>query len=263
MNEHMGRYAETAAAFNKAGYIVAGADHRAHGLTAGGRANVGQATGDLYNEIVSDMLEITGRLHAEYGLPIILLGHSYGSFLSQTYFLKHKLPEYLKGVILSGSSLNSALTLILAGAVCALHRSNKPAHFIKKITFAAYDKKIESEDNAWLTHDAEIVKAYNHDAHIIDCFSYGFYKSFFKGLREMFKNVVAPPVGLPLFIASGAADGVGNYGKGVTALYKKYKALGFQNVRLKLYFNDRHEILNETDRETVAADMIAFADKNI
>ena len=61
--------------------------------------------------------------------------------------------------------------------------------------------------------------------------------------------------GLPLFVVSGDADPVGNLGAGTTAAYEAFKAAGIKDVTLKLYKGDRHEILNELDRDKVFEDI--------
>ena len=66
-----------------------------------------------------------------------------------------------------------------------------------------------------------------------------------------------------MFFVSGACDPVGNMGKGVEAARDKFVAAGMQDVSLKLYDNDRHEILNETDREVVYEDLYAWMQKKM
>ena len=63
------------------------------------------------------------------------------------------------------------------------------------------------------------------------------------------------PKTLPVLIAAGSEDPVGNFGKGVRRIYEKYKSAGIQDITLRLYAGDRHEILNETDREQVYEDL--------
>jgi len=261
MNEHMARYDWAAREFNKAGYIVAGGDHPAHGRTAGSRDKVGLAQGlDVYNLAVSNMRELSEELIQKYNLPLVLLGHSYGSYLSQTYFMRHSLIEGVKGIILSGSGLVDGASLTLGKTVCSLNKEDKPANFIKGLTFGAYDKKIKDGKNGWLTRDKAIVEAYNADEFIVDVFSYGFYKYFFRGLGEIFAKPSCEPKELSIFFASGSMCGVGGYGKTIQKLYDKYIKLGFTNAKFKLYPDCRHELLNELNRGEVIGDMTAFAD---
>ncbi len=64
------------------------------------------------------------------------------------------------------------------------------------------------------------------------------------------------PKQLPILFAAGAEDPVGGFGKGVRKVYEKYKAAGIQDISLRLYAGDRHELLNETDREQVYEDLL-------
>ncbi len=70
------------------------------------------------------------------------------------------------------------------------------------------------------------------------------------------------PKGLPILFVSGADDPVGNFGKGVRKIYEKYKAAGIRDISLRLYTGDRHEILNETDRQQVYEDLLGWLDKH-
>ena len=65
-----------------------------------------------------------------------------------------------------------------------------------------------------------------------------------KKLQEMPKH-------LPVLFLSGEDDPVGNYGQGVKQVYQSFLRAGLENVQIKLYPEDRHEILNEVDRENV------------
>lgn len=69
------------------------------------------------------------------------------------------------------------------------------------------------------------------------------------------------PKGLPILFTAGADDPVGDFGKGVRKVYEQYKAAGIQDVSLRLYSGDRHEILNETDREQVYQDLFEWLEE--
>ena len=72
------------------------------------------------------------------------------------------------------------------------------------------------------------------------------------------KNIESIPKNLPLFIVSGEKDPVGGWGAGPARLYETYKKRGFTDVRLRLYADDRHEILNETDRQAVYKELAGW-----
>lgn len=66
------------------------------------------------------------------------------------------------------------------------------------------------------------------------------------------------PKTLPMLIAAGDEDPAGEFGKGVKRIYEKYKSAGIQDVTLRLYSGDRHELLNETDRTQVYEDLFGW-----
>ena len=61
-----------------------------------------------------------------------------------------------------------------------------------------------------------------------------------------------------MLIISGEDDPVGDYGKGVRAVYDKLKANRVKNVILKLYENCRHEIHNDTCKDEVIENILSF-----
>ena len=63
---------------------------------------------------------------------------------------------------------------------------------------------------------------------------------------------------LPILFVSGKSDPVGDYGKGVLESYRLYKKAGMKNVKIKLYAQMRHEILNEIDKNKVYLDIYKF-----
>jgi len=265
MGEHCGRYNDFASFLNKNGFIVIAEDHRGHGKTSG-YDNRGIVEGDSYNDTVSDMIALTGYAEKKYKLPIVLVGHSYGSFLSQAYIERNG--EALAGVILSGSAyMNTAQVAfgrLVAKIQNALFGGKKPAKLIGKLSFGAYDKQFKAENQpfAWLTRDKKVVKDYIADEFCGAAFdmSIAFQKSFFYGLKTVYQaaSLDKIPKTLPVFIASGDKDPVGGNGALVSRLYEEYKALGLFDLDIKLYPEARHEILNEINKEEVYADFLAF-----
>ena len=69
------------------------------------------------------------------------------------------------------------------------------------------------------------------------------------------ENLNKMPRELPVLFVSGAEDPVGDYGKSVEKVYQSFLDMGMKNVQIKLYENDRHELLNESDREKVYEDI--------
>lgn len=265
MGEHCGRYNDFASFLNKNGYIVIAEDHRGHGKTCG-YDNRGIVEGDSYNDTISDMIALTNMSVKKYKLPIVLIGHSYGSFLSQGYIERNG--DALAGVILSGSAYMNTFLVGLGRVIATVQNfifgGKKPAKLIGKLSFGAYDKQFKEENQpfAWLTRDKEVVKKYIEDEFCGAAFdmSIGFQKSFMCGMKTINKPeaLAAIPKELPIFIASGDKDPVGGNGELVTRLYEEYKNLGLTDLNIKLYPDARHEILNEINKDEVYADFLAF-----
>ena len=62
-------------------------------------------------------------------------------------------------------------------------------------------------------------------------------------------------------LTAGSDDPVGAFGKNVIRVYEKYKDAGIKDVSIHLYKGDRHEILNEVDRQNVYQDILAWIEE--
>lgn len=267
MAEYAERYDNFAQFLNNNGYIVFADDHRGHGYTAGaGRQGI--VNGDSWEQTLKDMGQLTDFIKNKYKVDVVLLGHSYGSFLSQAYIQRYG--DKINGVILSGSSyMKNPLTKmgsIIAKVQTALCGEEKPAKLMDKLSFGAYDKPFVEEHRkfAWLSRDVDQCEKYIADAFCGYVMCLGFFKSFLTGVQKMYgvNDFIRIPSGLPIFVTSGSMDPVGEYGKGTTKLFDAYVAAG-KKAELKLYEGARHEILNETNRNEVYKNMLAFIEKCI
>lgn len=261
MSEHAERYAEFAEYLNANGYIVIADDHRGHGRTDPERLGMAEAGKDLFADTVKDMKALTDMAKEKYGLPVILFGHSYGSFLSQAY-----IEEYSDGIIacvLSGSALYGKL-LASFGALVAGMKSKKhadePGKFFVKITFDGYDKKIGEGKNGWLSRNAVNNSKYADDPLSGFLCSNAFYKYMFGGMKKLAKEKrVKARKDLPVFVIYGSKDYVGNCGKLTEKLVDKYVKAGL-TVEVKRYEGARHELTNEINRAEVFEDVTEFFD---
>ncbi len=250
MTEHTARYDAFARFLNERGFIVVADDHRGHGGTDG--QTLGWCEGDMFADTVRDEGAITDFIKSNYpDLPCILFGFSYGSFLTQSYLGKYG--EKLAGAVIAGSSYKKDFEVYLGAAVAALGKAfcgkQKPARLIEKLSFGAYAKKFD--DREWLSTDAENNARYHGDPLCGFTCSHQFYADFFRGLKKLYtkKYAAALPRELPVLIASGADDPVGNMSKGVKKLYRFYtQKAGMRSVSLKLFEGSRHEFLNEAER---------------
>ena len=261
MAEHAARYDEFARELNAHGYIAAGDDHRAHGHTDAERLGKAEAGKDLFRDTVRDEAEITDMLKARYGLPVIVFGHSYGSFVTQAYLLEHA--DKISACVLSGSARQPSVGVkfgkFLSKRKFKKH-ADEPGKIFAKLTFEGYDKKIGEGHNQWLSRNAASNAAYTADPLCDYTCSNGFYKHFFAGLDRLnASDFTAVRKDLPLFVIYGKQDYVGGCGKLADKLVRKYEKAGL-SVRAKGYDGARHELTNEINRAEVYADVIAFFD---
>ena len=269
MAEHARRYDAFAKFLNANGYVVFADDHRAHGMTSTKQSKkgiYGYHKGDIYNDTVRDEIAITAHLKERFGVPVVYLGHSYGSMLGQRYI---EMKNESCGAILCGSA-NMKGALLGVGCAVAnvqykLLGGEKAGKLLNALSFGSYNAKFKSDktDYAWLSRDKEQVKKYILDEQCGGVMSIAFFKSFFNGLKDSYKkeNLAGIDKNKPIAIFSGALDPVGGAGKLVDKLYKQYVDLGVKDVSLKLYADARHEILNEVNNAEVYADFLAAIDK--
>ncbi len=248
MVEYAMRYEKVCKKLSENGITVYAMDNRAHGKTD--EENLGYSQGDIANETLLDMLSMIKKIKAENSdKKIFLLGHSYGSFLSQRFIELY--PDEIDGLILSGSCKNKAGAIKFGKSVAkmaiAFGKEKKPAKFIKKCTFDIYNKKFKNK--CFLSSNEESNEEYRRNKFSSFICSYAFYYYFFKMLDSLYSKNVKINENLPILLLSGKDDPVGDYGKGVIRLKEYYEKKGFKNIGCKIYEEKRHELLNEKDWE--------------
>ena len=261
MAEHPDRYDDFAKFLNANGFIVAADDHRGHRRGAINGQN-GMVYGDSWNQTLKDMDVLCDYLKEEYKLPVILLGHSYGSFLSQRFTELHS--DKLAATLLSGTA-HMKNALIAAGLCIAWVQKvfcggDKMGKFINKLSFGAYNKPFvdQGQEFAWLSRDKEQVAKYEADPDCGYVLCIDYYYSFFNGAMHMYgKDARNIRKDYKLMIACGSDDPVSTQSKQAVKLNDFYKGLGLNPI-LKIYEGARHEILNETNKEEVYNDFLAF-----
>ena len=270
MAEHAARYDDFARAMNARGFIIYAHDHRGHGQTAGSVEKLGYIGEDGFNRITQDAYELTKLIKGWHpGLPIFIMGHSFGSFIVQEYITRYG--NEVQGVILSGSALidgpQVTLGKLVATLMAMLMDESKQSPLLNKLNFGSYNKRIDSpaSANSWLSRDTALVKKYDDDPYCGTIFTINFYKHFLTGLTRLYKHekLAAIPKSLPILILSGDMDPVGQYGNGPKRLNALYNKLGLTQVKLKLYPDARHEIINETNHAEVIKDIGDWAEERL
>lgn len=269
MKEYIGRYDEFAKVCAKHGYYVVGNDHLGHGRSVTDETCYGyfhETRGNAF--VLQDLHRLHQITKEKYpNVPYILLGHSMGSFLARQYASMYG--RQLSGLIVMGSGwqplpaiwAGKALSQILVAIKGWKHRST----FLEKIAFAGYLSRISPKrtEMDWLTKEEEIVDAYLENPWCSFQFTVNGYYNLFHSIEQAQKlsNIGRIPKRLPLLLVSGEADPVGGYGKGIQKLSDVYQNAKMRQVQMKLYPEDRHEILNETDRREVFQDILSWMDQ--
>ena len=131
--------------------------------------------------------------------------------------------------------------------------------------YKRYDLYGKDYANSWLSKNVENVKTYYADPRCTFLFTVNGYKGLMEEVLfdNQMENIKKVPKNLPLFFVSGADDPVGDLGEGVKMVYGMYKDAGVSDITYRLYEDDRHEILNETDRDQVMADIAAWLNVHV
>ena len=273
MVEFIERYTVFAEYLTNHGYLVVGHDHIGHGQSVASKADWGYFCEENPSDIVvADMHKLRILIQEEYpNVPYFMLGHSMGSFMLRKYLAIHH--ENLRGAVIMGTGFIpeklTSLAMMLTTLVTKLKGSKYRSKLIQSLAFGAdykgFDMTGEKPENSWLTKDVEIVKAYYNEPRCTYMFTVNGYKGLFEAVNFSCnpENVAKISKKLPLFIVSGEQDPVGGLGKGVKHVYDMHKNSGALDVTYKLYENDRHEILNETDRQTVFEDILSWMNVRI
>ena len=265
MIDYTARYTHLAAFLTANGFVFAGNHHLGHGKSAATRDDLGHFS-DVggYDYVIKDVHTMNDHLHAAYpNVPVILLGHSMGSFISRLYVEKY--PSSVAGVIIHGTGGPNPLVGLgkaLAGVIRRIYGPRHRSELINSMAFGSYNSKFPKEEgaNAWLTRDVARVKDRDTDVFTSFKFTVSSYIDLFSFLGNSnsgawFKSY---PKTLPTLIMSGDMDPVGNYGEGPRYIYKQLLINGANDVKLKMYEGARHELFNEFNADEVFADMLEW-----
>ena len=256
MQEYSDRYFDIIPKFNKDGYIVFISDLRGHGKTAKNIESLG-IDDDLFANAVQDQLIISQTLKKEYpNVPLIVFGHSFGSFISQRLL---QLSDLSKKYILCGTTdLNNIeyqLGKLIVWFTTLKNGKHGKATLIENMGVKGYGKGFEN--NNWLSRDPSVMEKYNKDPYCGTPFPVSFYKSLFHNGTKLNKYMKNIALDTQILLIAGDKDPVSKNGKLVKRLHNKYLK-NCLNSKIILYSEARHELLNETNKEDVIKDVLNF-----
>lgn len=270
MIDYVGRYERLADYLTGEGYIFAGHHHLGHGKSVTHSEDFG-----IFSEkggvtlLIADMHTMNKYLREAFPtLPLIVMGHSMGSFITRLYVQVH--PHSMRGVIIHGTSGPNPILPFGKTLASLISKIKGPRHrsaLITKLAFGSYNSKFPKSEgsNAWLTRDAQRVSGRAEDKYTNFLFTVSGYCDLFDMIKmansqSWFEEY---PKELPTLVISGDKDPVGNYGRGPDYVYKHLLISGCKRVDLKMYEGARHELFNETNSEEVFCDLASWIESVI
>jgi alpha-beta hydrolase superfamily lysophospholipase len=275
MAEHSARYQHLAEFLNQQGYRVSADDHRGHGKTGDTSDSLFHlADNNGWNQMLDDQWQLIEHIAEQSELPLIILGHSMGSFMA-THFcqiyadkFQDRFGKRLKGLVLSGSNYAPPWTCRMAASIARLERlrlgKRSVSTLLETLSFGAFNNAFKPNRTAkdWISSHQEAVDTYLADPYCGGAISTQSWYDFLKGLETLSRPKAMATISsdLPIYLFSGELDPVGGQGKGVEKLVAVLRDAGVKNIACKLYKEGRHEMLNEVNRQEVYGDLLDWLD---
>ncbi len=271
MAEHIDRYDDFAGFLVQKGYVVFGNDHRGHGKTLDKDQVYGHLSDEKgWQKTLRDLNYLREEIEKQYPeKPVIMLGHSMGSFLARDY--AQEFGSHLQGLILSGTGgklgVIGNLGLWIAKLEKLLRGKRRKSPLLDQLIFGKYNKNFEPAETSfdWLSSNEWEVRAYVEDPLCGNIMTAGFYVDLLQGIKKIHqpKNIKKMPKDLPVLLFSGELDPVGKEGKGVREVQKGIEEQGVRDLQVVLYPEGRHEMLHENNKEAVYQDILSWLEEKV
>jgi len=266
MAEHGGRYARLAQTLSDAGFAVYAQDLPGHGRTARAPDELGHfADHEGWNYALGQINHLRQHIEHEHKqLPLYVLGHSMGSYLLQDYLVEHG--RGLAGVIFSAASGDlgplRVIGLTLLRAESLWYGRRHRSALAELMSFKEFNRRYKPTrtDFDWLSRDTAEVDQYANDPRCGFRCSSGLWMDLLgaAGRHKDAKRLGTIPKNMPVLIINGSDDAATQGAKGPRALERLYRKAGIKDLTVHIYDKARHELLNETCRETVAQDLLRW-----
>lgn len=269
--EYIDRYDEFMSFLADNGIIAVGTDHLGHGKSIESEEQTGFFAYDNgWDYAVRDEEVLRLAMHENYPeLPIIVFGHSMGSFMARTLLIRY--PDAFNAAIISGTGNQGAALvnggLFIGNLVTGLKGAHHYSKFLNNLAFGSYNKIYDNPKTEydWLSRDEANVQKYIDDPLCGFIPSCSLFRDMMTGVKFITnkKNLTAMNKDMPVYFMSGDMDPVGECGKGVQKAYNNFLEAGMKDVSIKLYPGGRHEMLNEINKDEVYTDILAWLGSKI
>lgn len=270
MAEHALRYEYFSQRLAESGWEVFACDLRGHGKSALSPNQLGFFPLESgWQKVTKDILFLADRIKKDYpDLPLVLFGHSMGSFLARTCLALDS--KSIAGFILMGTSLENSLLLrishLFAHLLIFFQGAEHRSILLNILTFGSFNRRFTPTRTTfdWLSRDELEVDLYCEDPLCGFLSPLNLYKALFTGL--LFINLDKPLADLPskppVLLLSGTSDPVSHQGKDIIFLADRYTCLGFGDVSTLLYTDARHELLHEQNKDEVIRDILTWLNRH-
>ena len=249
LGEHARRYDAMAATLNKAGFSVYADDHRGHGQTGVKQlekkqikrlGNLGPGGMKATYKQVADFSKLIKAENPNQ--PLVLLGHSWGSFIAQKIINKYS--DMYDAVVLSGS----ALTM--------------PGYLATGDFNKVWKKLPGSTGYEWLSRDVEIQNKF-----VADPLTFLAAAGQVLGIKNSLEMFGKPSKDvrrdLPILVQVGEADPIGGEYSNKALVEAYRKNAGIEDIELYVYHECRHEIYNELNKEAIIDDLVTWVNQRV
>ena len=267
LGEHHKRYERFAGLATARGLAVIAHDHRGHGIHAEELGHFADRGG--WQLLTDDGLLVNDMIGDQYpGTPIVLLGHSMGSYIAQYFSMQH---DYrLTALVLSASTWPNKVLLIIGRLVARFegmrHGIRGKSELLHKLGFGDFNKRFAPARTEldWLSRDAAEVDAYVDDPLCGGPYTCGLWLDLMGGLKSIASNHALRQIrdDLPVLFTGGADDPVGGQ-KGITDLVMHYAKSNHNSLTTKIYADGRHEMFNEINRDEFTADVLNWIEEQL
>jgi len=263
LGEHAARYDRFARQCVAQGYVVTAHNHRGHGENCAPDGLGHYADDNGWNRVVNDALQVQQDLVRQFPeLPLILFGHSMGSYIAQSFVMRH--PENVSALVLSGATWPNRMQLrigrLLATVAVWISGPQEKSAMLNKMSFGDFNKRFAPNrtDFDWISRDTSEVDKYVADPLCGAPSSNQLWRDLLGGMLSISTaKALSQIADIPILIMGGALDPVGGAAR-LTALAAAYRNSRHSQISLKIYPDGRHEMLNEINHDLVTTDVLEW-----